>query len=314
MKIAVLFPGQGSQYLGMGQDFIENSERCASLLTKAEEICGLALGKIITEGPMEELTRNSVVQPAITLTNMICWESLKERLGDIEISSFAGHSLGEYSALYASGAISAEDCLKLVTKRGSLMEREGATNPGGMRAVIGLDIEQVEKIINDYEGSGVVTVANHNTPIQIVVSGNMEGLDAVTPAMEEMGAKVIALNVSVANHSPLLVKAVPEFKAYVNEVDFQSPQANVYFNVTGNALVEPATIKAIMGNQIISRVHWCTIINSLLEDGVDTFIEVGPKNVLKGMMRKIVPRGVKVTSMQFDDIESLDSCLEKLNT
>ncbi|WP_163336792.1 ACP S-malonyltransferase [Desulfopila sp. IMCC35008] len=312
MKIGVLFPGQGSQYLGMGQELIEAAAENRELMTMAEEVCGLDLKKLIDGGPMEELTRNSILQPAITITNMICWQSLKRELGDKQVSCFAGHSLGEYSALYAAGVLRADDCMRLVAKRGSLMEREGKANPGGMRAVLGLEIAEVEQVIQDYKGPGVVTAANHNTPQQIVLSGDMEGLDAVAPVVEEKGGKVIALNVSVANHSPLVAKAVPDFMSFMQDIEFDVPKTPVYFNVSGTTETDTAMIKDMMSRQIVSRVHWCDIISTMLSEGVDTFIEVGPKTVLKGMMRKITPKGVKVTSLQCDSPKTITSCLEKL--
>lgn len=311
MKTAILFPGQGSQYIGMGQEFVNGNPECAALMTKAESACELDLGRLMAEGPMEELARAAVLQPAITVTNLICYQAFKNAVGDkVEVSCFAGHSLGEYSALCAAGVISAEDTFRLVSKRGALMEREGNNNPGGMRAVLGLTIETVEKMIDEYQGEGVVTAANHNCPQQIVISGSMEALDAVGSNAEEQGGKVIPLNVTVANHSPLVANAVPDFTDFMKNIDFRTPQVPVYFNVSAARETAPATMKEMMSNQIASRVRWCEIIESMLGEGVDTFIEVGPKTVLKGMMRKIVPKGTKVTSLQFDTPASLSKCLE----
>lgn len=313
MKTAILFPGQGSQYLGMGRAFAEADRECADLLGLAEEVCKLPLTALINDGPMEELTQNGNLQPAITVTNLICWKSVQKALGGMSASCFAGHSLGEYSALYAAGVLNAEDTLRLVAKRGMLMEREGLANPGGMRAVVGLSIEEVEAILESYTGPGIVTAANHNTPEQIVISGNMVGLDAVSPLAEEKGAKVIALNVSVANHSPLVANAVPEFADFMSTIEFKVPTTPVYFNVSAAQSVDPVQIKGMMGRQIASRVRWCEIITSMINDGVDTFIEVGPKTVLKGMMRKIKPKGVEITALQVDTPETLVACIEKLS-
>jgi [acyl-carrier-protein] S-malonyltransferase len=313
MKIAVLFPGQGSQYLGMAREFIEAGGESADLMRLAEEVCELPLRSLINDGPMEELTRNANLQPAITITNLICWNAVQKGLGERKVSCFAGHSLGEYSALCAAGVLSVEDTLRLVAKRGSLMEREGVANPGGMRAVVGLGINQVEEVLASYKGGGIVTAANHNTPEQIVISGNMEGLDGVTPLAEEKGAKVIPLNVSVANHSPLVANAVPDFAEFMSGIRFNIPEIPVYFNVTAKKSTDPAEIKEMMARQIASRVRWCDSITAMIEDGVDTFIEVGPKTVLKGMLRKIKVKDVKLTALQCDTPESLADCLEKLS-
>jgi len=313
MKIAVLFPGQGSQFLGMAQEFVDSKKECAGLMQMAENTCDLNLQELCGQGPMEELTRATNLQPAITIANLICWQAfMDETGGEIEVSSFAGHSLGEYSALYAAGVINAEDAMKLVSKRGALMEREGVKNPGGMRAVLGLDINAVEKIIADYSGDGVVATANHNTPQQVVISGSFTGLDGVTDVAEEQGAKVIPLNVSVANHSPLVADAVPDFTEFMVNTDFNIPQIPVYFNVTADTETDPKKMKGLMASQIASKVRWYEIITAMVNDGVDTFIEVGPKSVLKGMMRKIIPKGTKVTSLQFDSPDSLEKCLQKL--
>lgn len=313
MKIAILFPGQGSQYIGMGQEFVTESEDCATLMARAESVCGLDLGKLTAEGPMEELIRATILQPAITVTNLLCWQAFRNAVGGkVEVNCFAGHSLGEYSALCAAGVITPEDTLRLVSKRGALMEREGIKNPGGMRAVLGLSIDSVEKLIDDYQGEGVVTAANHNCPQQIVISGTMEALDVVGSNAEEQGAKVIPLNVSVANHSPLIANAVPDFTDFMMDIEFKTPRVPVYFNVSASRETEPSTMKEMMANQIASRVRWCEIIESMLSEGVDTFIEVGPKTVLKGMMRKIVPKTTKVASLQFDTPASLSKCLETI--
>ena len=313
MKLALLFPGQGSQFIGMGKEFIETNEKCAKVMEVAELVCEFQIKDLIFNGPMEELTRSTILQPAITVANLVCFEALKSRLpAGVSMSCLAGHSLGEYSALCAASVLSIEDAIKLVERRGFFMEREGNLNPGGMRAVIGLGIAQVEDAVNTYSGSGVVTVANYNTEMQIVISGTMDALDYVSKIAEEAGGKVIPLNVSVANHSPLIGDAVPDFSQFMGAVAFNNPAIPVYFNVSAKKETDTDTIKEMMAQQIASRVRWYEIISAMIEDGVDTFIEVGPKKVLKGMMRKIVPRGKAITSLQFDTPEALEICLDKL--
>lgn len=314
MKIAVLFPGQGSQFLGMGQEFVKENTTSAALMAMAEAACEIGLGALCADGPMEELTRAANLQPAITITNLICWRRFQEELGEkAVVSCLAGHSLGEYSALCAAGVLSIEDTIRLVSKRGALMEREGINNPGGMRAVLGLDIKTLDAIIDDYQGGGVVTTANHNTPEQIVISGSLAGLDGVSQIAEAKGAKVIPLNVSVANHSPLVAAAIPDFTDFMADIDFKVPSIPVYFNVSAGLEKDPPKIKDMMARQIGSRVRWCETIEAMLADGVDTFIEVGPKTVLKAMMKKITPKGTKVTALQLDSPSSLVSCLEYIH-
>lgn len=313
MKIAVLFPGQGSQYIGMGKEFVEAQPRCREIIDSADAVCDFELRKIIGEGPMEELTRAAVLQPAITVTNLICLQALQTALPEsISIDCFGGHSLGEYSALCGAGVISVTDTIRLVERRGYFMEREGKRNPGAMRAVLGLSIEEIEEILVSYEGAGVVSVANYNTAQQIVLSGSLDGLDGVAPALEEKGARIIPLNVSVANHSPLVAGAVADFADVIGDIDFKAPGVPVYFNVTGRQENDTAVIKEMMAQQIVSRVRWCEIISAMIDDGVDTFIEAGPKTVLKGMMKKIVPKGSGVVSLQFDSPETLAGCLSKI--
>ncbi len=263
---------------------------------------------------MEDLIPADIVQPAITVANLVCWQAFREAVGGkIAISAFAGHSLGEYSALYASGAITAHDALRLVTRRGELMGREGAKNPGGMCAVIGLPIDKIDEILGNYSGDGIVVAANHNTPEQTVISGNKEGLEGVNEMLTLAGAKVVPLNVSVANHSPLVAGAIPDFSELLAEVEFFIPLVPVYFNVSAQKEHNPVRMKEMMSRQITSKVRWCEIITRMLAEGIDTFIEVGPKPVLKGMMRRIVPRGVKVVSLQFDSPEGLEKVVENLD-
>ncbi len=313
MKIAVLFPGQGSQFVGMGKEFVETDSECAQILDAAESVSELPLRKLCHEGPMEELIRAANLQPAITVTNLVCWQAVKKAFGEkLGISCFAGHSLGEYSALYAAGVLSLTDTIRLVAKRGVLMEREGLKQPGGMRAVLGLGIEEVESIITEYNGRGVVTAANHNTEKQIVISGEISALEEVGAMMAEKGGKVIPLNVSVANHSPLVADAVPDFADFMKNVPFNELKSPVFFNVTAKMENNVHFIKEIMARQIASKVRWYEIISSMIEEGVDTFIEVGPKNVLTGMMKKIVPKGYSYNAMQIDSPSGMAKCLEKL--
>jgi [acyl-carrier-protein] S-malonyltransferase len=311
-KTAILFPGQGSQFIGMGQQFIEQDQEAARLMALAEKISGFPLRKLCFEGPMEALTRVLYLQPALTVINLICWQQLLKLVPGLTPAFFAGHSLGEYSALCAAGVLSQEETLALVTRRGELMEREGAANPGGMRAIVGLGIAEVEQILAGYVGEGIAVVANHNTAAQIVLSGDEIGLAGVGDLCAAQGAKVIPLKVSVANHSPLVAGAVDDFAAFMETISFQAPRVPVLFNVTGAQEQDPAAIRGIMARQIASRVRWLPIIEQMMAQGVEVFVELGPKNVLTGMMRKILPKGTSITCLQADSPEGLARVAETL--
>ena len=213
-KTAILFPGQGSQYIGMGKEFVETDTESAALMDMAEQISGFSLRKLCLDGPMSDLTRVLHLQPALTVINLICLQQLRMALPDFKPAYAGGHSLGEYSALHAAGVLSAEDTMALVTKRGEFMEREGAANPGGMRAILGLTIEAVDTLLSGYQGGGTVVVANHNAEKQVIISGDDAGLDGLAELCREEGGKVIPLKVSVANHSPLVAGAVDDFAAF----------------------------------------------------------------------------------------------------
>ena len=303
-KTAIIFPGQGSQFVGMGREFLEADSAAGELMAMAEQQSGFPLKRLCLEGPIEELTRVLHLQPAVTVTNLICWQALRRALPDLQPLFFAGHSLGEYSALCAAGVVSPEDSLALVTRRGEFMEREGASHPGGMRAVLGLTIAEVDQLLAEYSGEGVVVVANHNSEKQVVVSGDTAGLEGFSLACGEKGAKVIPLNVSVANHSPLVAGAVEDFAAFMAGVEFRRPQVPVLFNVTAAVEDEPAAIRTIMAEQIAARVRWFELVNRMVAAGAEVIVEVGPKSVLTNLLKKIVPKGT-VACVQFDTPEGL---------
>jgi len=311
-KTAIIFPGQGSQYIGMGLDFVNQDPEASALLDLAGKISGFPLRQLCFEGPLEDLTRVLYLQPALTAINLICWQQLQKRLPGFSPSFLAGHSLGEYSALHVAGVLTLADTLALVTKRGELMEREGALHPGGMRAVVGLSIEEVEGILADFSGPGIAVVANHNTASQIVLSGDALGLDTVCERSAARGAKVIPLKVSVANHSPLVAGAVDDFAAYMSGIPFHQPKVPVLFNVTGGYEEQPQEMKAMMARQIASRVRWLEIVNRMVAAGVEIIVELGPKTVLTGMMKKILQKNSDVTCLQADTPETLEKVAEAL--
>ena len=313
-EIAFLFPGQGSQYVGMGKDFLESDAAARELLDQAEELSGYPLQKLCLEGPMEELTRTAYLQPAVTVLNLMALQALG-RAG-IKPSLVAGHSLGEYSALCAAGVVSSEAALRLTIERGRLMEREADRNPGVMSAILGLNIDQVTEIVAQVRGQGIITVANHNSAQQIVISGEPAPLAAASELAGARGGKAIALKVSGAWHSELVAGAVGDFSTFMAKIDFQPPRLPLLFNVTAGEEHEPEAIRRIMSRQIASTVRWFEIINQCLARGVGTFVEVGPKTVLSGLLKKIVPADYKYSCLQVDTpaaVEKLAAELELQN-
>ena len=309
-KIAVLFPGQGSQFLGMGKEFLETDPEARTLMAMAEKISGFPLSRLCQDGPLEELTRTVHLQPAMTAMNLICWQALAK--AGVKPAFFAGHSLGEYGALAAAGIVSPEETLALVTERGRLMEREAAANPGGMQAVVKLPIEAVRGIVESAKAAGKITVANHNSAEQIVISGEEAALAAAAPLVKEKGGKAIPLKVSGAWHSELIAGAVPDFEAAMAKVTFNGPATPVLFNVTAASESDPAAIRQIMARQIASTVRWLEIVERLMAEEVRVFIEVGPKTVLTGLLGKIIPPDYEHRCFQFDTPEGLAKMLEAL--
>jgi [acyl-carrier-protein] S-malonyltransferase len=310
-SIAVILPGQGSQFIGMGKEFMESEPGAAKLMDMADSISSAPLRKLCLEGPMEELTKAVYLQPALTAVNLICWQAVKN--AGICPDYFAGHSLGEYSALCASGVLKTEDTLKLVSERGRLSEREGQKNPGGMQAVLGMTLEEIQEVLATLPESSRATIANHNSEKQIVVSGDHATLAALEEMISDKGGKAITLNVSVANHSPLVAGAIPDFERIMADIPFSPPATPVLFNVTAAEEKEPTVIREIMSRQIASRVRWFEIIHSLADKGVTEFIEVGPKKVLSGLMKKNLPKSSGCRYYQVESPESLARCLEGLN-
>ncbi|UCB48027.1 MAG: ACP S-malonyltransferase [Deltaproteobacteria bacterium] len=306
-KIAFLFPGQGSQSIGMGKDMMDRFPDSKRIFELVDEICGKPISKLCFEGPMEELALTVNLQPAITAVNLACLTALNK--SGIRATVSAGHSLGEYAALASAGSLSEYDALRLVNKRGELMHREATANPGSMAAVLGMDIEAVDGIVVQAGELGILAVANHNTAEQIVITGEKEPLSRAVDLVKEKGGKAIPLKVSGAWHCRLMQKAVDDFRQFMEDVSFSSPETSVLFNATAESESDPERIKDLMAKQLISPVKWFDIIVNMTTDGVNVFVEVGPKNVLTGLLKKILPRETEIKLYNVEDTQGLESFL-----
>lgn len=290
MKRAYIFPGQGAQFSGMGKELYEHAESKA-LFEQANEIIGFRISDIMFSGSDEELKQTNVTQPAIFLHSVI----LAKSLGDQFVPSMvAGHSLGEFSALVAASALSFEDGLKLVIARANAMQKACELQPSTMAAILGLADDVVERICAEIDE--VVVPANYNCPGQLVISGSIAGIDIACQQLTEAGAKrALKLNVGGAFHSPLMEPARLELQAAIESTNIHAPICPIYQNVDPQATVSPEQIKKNLITQLTGAVRWTQTIEQLLADGAEEFIEVGPGNVLQGLVKK-VNRAVKTSS------------------
>lgn len=309
-KIAFLFPGQGSQSVGMGFDFYQEFVFVKELFEMASDICKMNISDLCFKGPMEELTKTINLQPSVTAVNLACLAAVEKE--GIVPAFLAGHSLGEYSALRAGGIISAEDTLRLVYKRGELMHRESVKHKGAMHAVIGLTIEDIELITDEVKKEGIVSVANHNTKTQIVITGEPEAVKRVSSLASEKGAKSISLNVSGAWHSKLIKGAEDDFKKYLESIAFSRPAIPVIHNVTADFSPESSEIRDIMGKQLCSPVKWFDSIKRLMNEEVEIFAEIGPGRVLAGMLGKILPKEYPHKTYAVNSIKSFESFIKEV--
>lgn len=311
-NLAFLFPGQGSQFVGMGRDLVEMLPETRGLFDAADEICGLPISRLCFEGPMDELTLTENLQPAITVTSLCFLSALNSSGAKATVS--AGHSLGEFGALASAGVLSPHDAIRLVHKRGQLMHRESLCNPGSMAAVLGLEIETVRKIVAEAGDGGVLAVANHNTAEQVVITGERELVARAVDVVKESGGRAMELRVSGAWHCDLMKNAVDEFREFMDHVSFSSPESTVLLNATAQPETDPQRIKDIMSKQLVSPVRWYDIMRELIDRGVDVFVEVGPKRVLTGLLKKIVPRGTPLRTYSVQDVKSLQHFLETFSS
>ncbi len=280
---AYIFPGQGSQFPGMGKDLFDQYEVAKKLFNLANEILGFDLSKIIFEGVKEDLQQTSVTQPAIYVHSVI----LSKVMGDsFNPDAVAGHSLGEFSALTAAGAIDFESGLKLVAKRAEAMQKACDHEPGTMAAVLGMEDGLVEKICADTEG--IVVAANYNCPGQLVISGAVPAIEMACDSLKNAGARrALILPVGGAFHSPLMEPARIELANAIDATSFKTPRCPVYQNVVAKAINDPLEIQKNLIDQLTAPVKWTQSINEMLKAGVTSFIEVGPGKVLQGLVKKI---------------------------
>ncbi|WP_430814529.1 ACP S-malonyltransferase [Carboxylicivirga sp. RSCT41] len=280
---AFVFPGQGAQYVGMGKDLYDNSPMAKELFEKANEILGFRITDLMFEGTDEDLKQTKVTQPAIFLHSVILAKTLGE---EFKPEMTAGHSLGEFSALVAAGAMNFEDGLKLVSQRAQAMQKACEIEPSTMAAIVGMEDAIVEEVCESIDD--VVVAANYNCPGQLVISGSFAGIDKACELLTEKGAKrALKLPVGGAFHSPLMEPARTELAAAIESTEFSAPVCPVYQNVNAQAVTDPATIKENLVAQLTAPVRWTQTVQNMIADGVSSFTEVGPGKVLQGLVKKV---------------------------
>lgn len=291
-KVGFVFPGQGSQYVGMGREVYEASGAARRVFVQADAVLGFSLSELCFHGPAATLNDTQYAQPAILAVSVAQLEALRERWSGagvrVEPTYVAGHSLGEYTALVAAGSLRFEDALRLVWERGRLMKEEGDRRPGGMAAVIGLPHERLAGVVEQASDRGVVVIANSNSPVQSVISGEIEALlKAMDLARQEGAARVARLAISIASHSPLMQQAGIQLAQVIQNIKLVDPLVPLVANITGQVLTTAEEIKQELSEQLCKPVAWVTSISSMMESGANTFVEVGPGQVLSGLIRRI---------------------------
>jgi [acyl-carrier-protein] S-malonyltransferase len=285
--VALLFPGQGSQYVGMGQELASRYPAAREVFDEADEALGVPISRVAWEGPEAELTLTHNAQPAILIHSIAAHRVLADQLGDVAFA--AGHSLGEFSAYVAAGSMSLVDAVRTVRRRGELMLRSGQQRPGTMAAILGLADERVEQVCSDASAAGGQCVAaNFNSPNQVVISGDVPTVQKAMELAKAAGAKrAIQLNVSGAFHSPLMTEATPGLTAQLDTVALQAPRFPIVSNVTAKPVTDVVDVRRLLLEQLTSPVRWTASMQTILAAGVREFIELGPGEVLCGLLKRI---------------------------
>ncbi len=299
-KKAFIFPGQGSQYVGMAKDLFENSVEAKEMILTANDAIGVNLSHFMFNGPEDQLKQTEYTQPAIFLHSVV----LASLIRTLSPDAAAGHSLGEYSALVSANAIQFYDAIKLVRARGVAMQKAGIENPGTLAAIVGLNPEQVESLCNKASEEGIVQCANFNSPGQIVISGSVEGVRKAMELCKLNGAKLVKeLVVSGAFHSPLMQTAKEDLQKVLEETPFYNTRFPVYANVTAKPVMDKNEIKTLLYQQVTSPVRWEETIKNMINDGITEFYEIGPGKVLQGLVKRINPDVTTFGIDKFEDVE-----------